>query len=175
MSKIAAFLSLYWYTSSESYRDLNWSQRNNNFKRWKYFDNILDSAINSLSQVETGDYPLYTGFSGIKCNISSMTGVRFISYCSSSISKKVALTFLNGDGMLLIMDPKMRNDPNHKCCDVSWISDYSEELEVLFGRGKGRENYWFEDNPRIFKDTWDCQVEMKNKIQIVRISPHHKL
>ena len=41
--------SLYWYTSSESYRNLNAFQRENNFKKWKYFDMILNNAINLLS------------------------------------------------------------------------------------------------------------------------------
>ena len=65
----------------------------------------------------------------------------FVTYTSTSWSKAVATTFIGAkDGMILQIDQKWRDEGNWLmdkevcCCDVSWISKFPDECEVLFAR-----------------------------------------
>ena len=59
-----------------------------------------------------------------------------MTYVSTSWRKEVATTFINSDqGMMLQIDPSYKEKV--KCCDVSWISKFPDECEVLFARSIG--------------------------------------
>jgi len=68
--------------------------------------------------------------------------------------------------MLLVMGPKFRSDGMLVCCDVSWISDYPEEHEVLIARG-------YQKIPQLddVSDKWNAKVEDNGNIQIIYIEP----
>ena len=57
----------------------------------------------------------------------------FVTYVSTSWKKEVSKAFMGGkEGMIIHFDEKFRQ--NNKCCDVSWISKFPDECEVLFAR-----------------------------------------
>ena len=76
--------------------------------------------------------PLYTGFYKTKCNKEEIPKLFFKTYVSSSIKMSVALTFLKNEGMLLIFDGEQYTQNRFlTAADVSWISLYPQECEVL--------------------------------------------
>eukprot|EP01084_Bolivina_argentea_P307977 532415_1 len=54
-------LSLILYTGCDCNHDLCKSQRNGDYKKWKWFDLTLYSAISKLDKFETGTFTVYTG------------------------------------------------------------------------------------------------------------------
>eukprot|EP01084_Bolivina_argentea_P104696 187458_1 len=57
----AEMLSLLLYTGGECNFDLCKTQRNGDYKKWKWFDYCLYNAIHKLSKREYGLYKIYTG------------------------------------------------------------------------------------------------------------------
>eukprot|EP01084_Bolivina_argentea_P152502 266025_1 len=108
-------LALVLYTGCECNYDLCGQQRNGNYDKWKWFD-----------------YCLYH-----KC----MKRGYFTTYVSTSWRKEVALTFMNGQGMVIEFDKEYK-DTNSIWCNVSWISKFPDECEILFARSTGIFNGW---------------------------------
>ena len=44
------------------------------------------------------------------------------------------MDFMEDEGMIIEIDEKYRNIPYVQCCDVSWISKFPDECEVLISR-----------------------------------------
>ena len=140
-------LALLLYTGGECNYDLCGSQRKGDYNKWKWFDYCLYGAIEKLSAVETGNYPLYSGLRNVKLNNTKIENAYFVTYVSSSWKKTVAESFMSvnvdgGDvsGMMIEIDPSFRADINILCCDVSWISKFEGEAEVLIARSIGSMN-----------------------------------
>ena len=115
--------------------DLCASQRNGDYKKWKFFDMCLFNAIQKLSTHETGKYPVYSGLNGVKMDKKIVTNGYFVTYVSTSWRREVSEIFTGGDkGMIIQFDEEYRNHETVKCCDVSWISKFPDECEVLFAR-----------------------------------------
>eukprot|EP01084_Bolivina_argentea_P296275 510235_1 len=125
-------LSLILYTGGESNYDLCKSQRCNDYKKWKMFDFCLFNAINKLSKREHGCYKLYTGLSAVKLPNKSVQCGYFKTYVSTSWIKFVAIDFVGNSGMIFEIDERYRE--NAICCDVSWISKFPLECEILVAR-----------------------------------------
>eukprot|EP01084_Bolivina_argentea_P220320 373412_1 len=131
-------LALILYTGCQCNYELCKTQRNGDYKTWKWLDLCLYTAINGLWRREKGTYKLYSGLANVKLDKKLITNGYFVTYTSTSWSKDVALRFLYqyGDtGMLIEMDKDFRNNTFNRCCDVSWISKYPDECEVLMARG----------------------------------------
>ena len=65
-----------------------------------------------------------------------------------------------GDGMIIQIDKEFKNDDMICCCDVSWISKFPDECEILFTRSVNA--VW---------DVFTCQVlDDCNGVQIVSLS-----
>ena len=110
------------------------SQRKGDYKKWKWFDYCLWHAIDELSCFEKGDFKVYTGLSGVKSNIKETSG-HFVTYVSTSWRKEVSRAFMKGNkGMIIEIDKQYKNNWDVHCCDVSWISKFPDECEVLFAR-----------------------------------------
>ena len=58
----------------------------------------------------------------------------FITYVSTSWRKEVSKAFMKGDGMIIEIDKKYKERVGVYCCDVSWISKFPDECEILFAR-----------------------------------------
>eukprot|EP01084_Bolivina_argentea_P202732 346329_1 len=138
-------LALILYTGCECNYDLCASQRKGDYKTWKFFDWCLWNAISSLSDRETGMFSVFTGLNGVKLNKKEIECGYFKTYVSTSWKKEVATTFIAGnEGMLIQIDQKFKNKHHVNCCDVSWISKFPDECEVLFTRSRNM-NSWGQD------------------------------
>ena len=42
--------------------------------------------------------------------------------------------FMKNKGMMIYIDEGYRDDCHVRCCDVSWISKFPDECEILFAR-----------------------------------------
>ena len=59
----------------------------------------------------------------------------FVTYVSTSWKKEVSKAFMKDQGMMIHIDEEYRNDKwSVYCCDVSWISKFPDECEILFAR-----------------------------------------
>ena len=110
------------------------SQRNGDFKKWKWFDFCLYWGISKLSEQETGSFPVYSGICGVKLKEKIVTGGHFVTYVSTSWNEDVARQFVGGDGMIIKVDRTYKDNWDVFCCDVSWISSFANECEILFAR-----------------------------------------
>eukprot|EP01083_Nonionella_stella_P086690 240982_1 len=128
----AGMLALILYTSCDCNYDLCSSQRNGNYIKWKCFDYSLHIAIKLLHEKEHGSYKLYSGLNHVKLDKKEIECGYFVTYVSSSWSKDVALAFMNGEGLVIEMDEKLRKF--FRCCDVSWVSKFPDECEILIDR-----------------------------------------
>ena len=116
--------------------DLCSSQRNGDYKKWKIFDRCLYDAIKALSSRETGSFPVYSGLNGVKMESINLDYGYFVTYVSTSWRKEVSIAFMGvkQKGMLMEFDEGYKNNKYVLCCDVSWISKFPDECEVLFAR-----------------------------------------
>eukprot|EP01083_Nonionella_stella_P246949 856776_1 len=128
-------LSLILYTGCECNYDLCASQRDGDYSKWKWFDHCLYEAIRRLSQRERGCFSVYSGLNNVKLPTKSVKCGYFKTYVSTAWNKDVAQAFMGNDkGMIINIDKEFKNDDYVYCCDVSWISKFPDECEVLFAR-----------------------------------------
>eukprot|EP01084_Bolivina_argentea_P120388 213368_1 len=130
----AQMLALILYTGCECNYDLCASQRKKNYKKWKWFDCCLFNAIRILSLRETGNFEVYSGLNGVKISSKVVKISHFTTYMSTSWSKDVATQFMGNEGMVLHINEKFKDEMSVKCCDVSWVSKFEDEREILFAR-----------------------------------------
>ncbi|ETN98796.1 hypothetical protein RFI_38691 [Reticulomyxa filosa] len=106
--------------------------------RWPYLDSLLQSAIIILHQHERreeDDTELYCGLKGVRLeNIKEIKAGFFISHVSTSDDIEVAEMYRSDQGCILHFHPSMRRAFYIKSCDVSWISPFKHEREILFSR-----------------------------------------
>ncbi len=88
-----------------------------------------------MSQNENGTYKLYSGLNKVKLTKNDISLGYFPTYTSTSWIKEVATNFMYDEGMLIQIDKEMRNF--FVCCDVSWISKFPDECEILISRSIG--------------------------------------
>eukprot|EP01084_Bolivina_argentea_P289449 497061_1 len=150
-------LALILYTGCDCNYDLCKSQRNGDYNKWKWFDYCLYHAIRDLGGKEVAKYKLFSGLSGVKVDKKRVVSGYFPTYTSSSWNKMIAKMFaqMQSDkgmdkGIVLEIDEEYRNGRGITCCDVSWLSKFPDECEVLIARSAGNwgaaENNGFELN-----------------------------
>eukprot|EP01084_Bolivina_argentea_P057261 104649_1 len=125
-------LAMLLYTGCECNYDLCSSQRSGNYQKWKWFDYCLFNAIKEIRFKETGCYKLYSGLNKVKLNKKEVLMGYFQTYTSTSWIRDVAVSFMEDEGMIIEIDEKIRNW--FVCCDVSWISKFCDESEILIAR-----------------------------------------
>eukprot|EP01083_Nonionella_stella_P045947 123090_1 len=128
----AEMLSVVLYTGCRVTYDLCEKQRKGDYTTWKWFDYCLYNAISKLSRMEHGRYKIYSGLTNAKLNQKYIESGYFKTYVSTSWDKSTAIGFIEGKGMLIEMDEQFRE--NNICADVSWISKFPDEMEVLIVR-----------------------------------------
>eukprot|EP01084_Bolivina_argentea_P310097 536486_1 len=167
-------LALILYTGCDCNYDLCGSQRNGDFRKWKWFDYCLWNAIKKLSDQEDGVYKLYSGLHRVKLSRKTVYSGYFITYVSATWMREISEKFANKQGMIIEIDEWFRNDPLTICCDVSWISKFPDECEVLIARSimsdpilthiDGPNDYFKADN-------FSCKImDEKQGMQTVLIS-----
>jgi len=120
--------------------DLCASQRKGDYHKWKWFDRCLWLAISRLSIRERGSFSVYSGLSGVKLDRKVVQNGYFVTYVSTSWQKDVSRRFIGDKGMLIQFDKAFKDNKDGynlhalHCCDVSWISKFPDECEILFAR-----------------------------------------
>eukprot|EP01083_Nonionella_stella_P184272 668481_1 len=164
-------LALILYTGCDCNYDLCSSQRQGDYKKWKWFDCCLFQGIKKLGFREQGMYKLYSGLSGVKVNQKDVISGYFPTFTSSSWSKVIAQMFMSqksDKGMIIEIDEEYRNTMGVLCCDVSWISKFSDECEILIARSAGN----FKDSNRftlkVLDDSQGIQTVALKKYQLTQ-------
>jgi len=91
-------------------------------------------AIRTLSFREIGSFDVFSGLNFVKLDRKSVDSGYFVTYVSTSWRKDVAIKFMNKEGMIIQFDKKYKDNWAVYCCDVSWISKFPDECEILFVR-----------------------------------------
>jgi len=129
-------LALILYTATPANYDLTESQLAQNPRKWKYFDQCLLEAIQRLvDRQRITNVDLWCGLCDVFFDYSMVESKHFFlcSHQSSSVCKAVAERFRSDCGTLVKIDAN--SIPPHYRCDVSWLSPYKAEREVLLRRG----------------------------------------
>ena len=128
-------LSLILYTGCDCNYDLCKSQRNGNYMKWELLDITLYRAIKKLNERERfikGGVKLYSGLNNVQLSQKKIDICYFPTYISTSYVKDVSMSFMKQNGLLIEMDNNIIN--KFICCNVTWISKFPDECEVLIGR-----------------------------------------
>ncbi len=100
-------------------------------------------AISKMSEVERCYFPLYCGLAHVQVPKKAINAGSFVTYVSTSWEKGVAQQFRRGneekDGLLIVFSPEMQK--KFPSCDVSWISKFPLEREILFARSQTQSKY----------------------------------
>ena len=93
-------------------------------------------AIRKLSYREKGKYRVYSGLNGVQMDTKVVSSGYFVTYVSTSWRKEVSQAFMGKEkgGMMIQFDEEYRENKCVLCCDVSWISKFPDECEILFAR-----------------------------------------
>ena len=156
------------YIGCDCNYDLCKSQREKKYEKWKWFDICLNSAIKELSIRTSGKFDVYTGLSNVKMDRKVWNKGYFPTYVSTSWRKEVAQHFVQGnEGMIIKIDESYRNDEDVYWCDVSWISKFPDECEILFSRDA---NQWVDGGG------FSCKVmDESNGVQTVLLTSRKRM
>ena len=164
----AQILALLLYTGCECNYDMCKSQRNGDYKKWKYFDDCLYWAIVKLSKHESYlEYTtaLYSGLHKVQLNAKQLVLSYFATYVSTSYIKDVSLRFAKNDGMIFELDEDILH--RFHCCSVEWISKFQDECEILIARsldvGSHASTLTIVDNEIVIQDTQDEKKHEETK------------
>ena len=143
-------LSLILYCNGECNHSLCQAQRDGTSKsKWIFFDIGLDQAIDLLAKHEIHDENIYTGLAGIFLDVSELyclgpaaNALEFKTNVSFSRDLRVAREFRGDEGLMIGINLQrvwLQSAVGGKhlpyACDVSWISRFPTEQEILVAKG----------------------------------------
>eukprot|EP01084_Bolivina_argentea_P075896 137539_1 len=153
-------LALLLYTGCDCNYDLCSSQRSGDYIKWKWLDLCLYWAIVKLSECESGSFSVFSGLNKVKLDEKEVNEGYFVTYVSTSWNKEIASAFMKKEGMLIQIDKDFKEYVY--CCDVSWISKFPDECEILFARSTDMSCQW---------DGFKCVVlDESNGVQTIGLS-----
>ncbi|ETO16584.1 hypothetical protein RFI_20754 [Reticulomyxa filosa] len=134
--------------------------------KWPYLDSYLQDAIFILhahERREESEMELYCGLKKVRLeNIKKrIKEGNFISYVSTSDDLQVAKMFRSDQGCILHFHPSMRRGLNIYSCDVSWISPFKHEREILFSRSGV--NFIHDEKTHKKYASWNAKVESEDE------------
>ncbi|ETO35658.1 hypothetical protein RFI_01403 [Reticulomyxa filosa] len=133
--------------------------------KWPYLDKILQDAImilHSHERREETEMELYCGLKGVRLeNIKEIKSGFFISHVSTSDDFEIAQIFRSDQGCILHFHPSMRRVFGIESCDVSWISPFKHEREILFARSII--DSVADEKTHQQLDSWSAKVESEDK------------
>ncbi|ETO06899.1 hypothetical protein RFI_30493 [Reticulomyxa filosa] len=137
-----------------------------NFKhsKWIWLDWCLHNAVRTLcfhERREEAEMELYCGLKDVRLDNAKkeIKGGNFISHVSTSADIHVARIYRSDQGCILHFHPSMRRAINIYSCDVSWISPFGSEYEILFAR-----SFVFgSEADHIQRKAWNAEIEEENE------------
>ena len=144
-------LALYLYCNGDCNYDLSKTLRNNNFTKWKLFDRWLAVAIDKLTRWQrySDNTNVYSGMAGVVIDKNDIRDdkpfyLRLKCYQSFSACLEKAKMFAGSDGMIIGLNLSQWKNCGQatpisqltsiRACDVSWLSNYKNEKEILLSR-----------------------------------------
>lgn len=134
-------LALILYTSGSCNHDMSLSLRNGDFGKWRVFSRSVESAVFILSKFnEFRNITLYSGLCDVyldhdfdnNCNTNRALRATMKAPMSFTTDLDVATAFRGDQGTLFGVRFGNSSDYNFCMADVSWISMFPNEKEVLF-------------------------------------------
>ncbi|ETO20139.1 hypothetical protein RFI_17081, partial [Reticulomyxa filosa] len=115
--------------------EFSYDQTQFQYSKWKYLDTWSQNAIIILHSHEEESIELYCGLRGVRLeNEKEIKEGYFISHVSTSDDIQIAKMYRSDQGCILHFHPSMRRAQGTYSCDVSWISPFKHEREILFAR-----------------------------------------
>ena len=101
------------------------------------------TALKRLSERESGTFRCYSGLNGVRLSESFMEEGWFVTFVSTSWKKEVSKAFMGRvRGSIICVEENFKEQS--VCADVSWISKFPDECEVLFARSVSKHYTSFE-------------------------------
>ena len=139
--KYDQMLALLLYTSGDCSSNFCLSQRDGSFeKKWFYLDNRVNSAIHMLSKFEASHGTIYTGLCDISLRLDKRKLKQIVGFktnVSFTTDYQVAEEFRGSNGIIIQLDTAKSfwiKQEKFGLCDVSWISEFPQEKEILVQR-----------------------------------------
>ncbi|ETO00805.1 hypothetical protein RFI_36634 [Reticulomyxa filosa] len=132
---------------------------------WPYLDFYLSDAIGILhkhERREESEMELYCGLKNVRLeNIKEIKSGFFINHVSTSDDTEVAQMYRSDRECILHFHPSMRRAQMIDSCDVSWISPFKHEREILFARFY----IGYKDDEKTHKEyyAWNATVESEDE------------
>ena len=140
----AYILALLLYCNGSCNYDLCKSQIDGSYQtKWQCFDGFLNLAIAALGAGEMHYENLYSGLCNVKLDIKKLylntqNNLKFKTTVSFSSDINVAKEFRGAEGIILGLnmsrDTWYNRYESFSACDVSWLSKYPTETEVVVAR-----------------------------------------
>ncbi|ETO07478.1 hypothetical protein RFI_29914, partial [Reticulomyxa filosa] len=132
---------------------------------WPYLDFCLCEAIMILhkhERREESNIELYYGLKDVRLeNIKEIKSGFFINHVSTSDDIQVAQMYRCSQGCILHFHPSMRRAQMIFSCDVSWISPFKHEREILFARSVI--SHVFDEKTHKEQNAWNAKVESEDE------------
>ncbi|ETO21244.1 hypothetical protein RFI_15960 [Reticulomyxa filosa] len=132
---------------------------------WPYLDFFLHEAISTLHKYERREEEsteLYCGLKNVRLEtIKEIKEGFFISHVSTSDDIQVAQMYRSHQGCILHFHPSMRRSHYIHSCDVSWLSPFKHEREILFERSL----IYFTNSDKTNKteNAWNAKIESEDE------------
>ena len=122
--------------STPSFQMCQSERRKTNMFEWIVFDSCLNHACSILSRFQnfSSSLTLFRGIHGVKMEENRTEHCYFVSPFSTSTDKQVAKIYNPKNGIILKIHGSVVGDQRIPKCDVAWVSNYSDENEILFAR-----------------------------------------
>ena len=139
--KEASMLALLLYCNGECNHDLCLPQRDATYlTKWKIFDCLVDKGIQRLATFEKHYENIYAGICDVfyKFRNDGNDVVHFTTTVTFTRDLNVAKNFRGSSGMIIGLNLQRSFafvNSQSSACDVSWISKFPNEKEVLCTRG----------------------------------------
>ncbi|ETO34645.1 hypothetical protein RFI_02447, partial [Reticulomyxa filosa] len=131
---------------------------------WPYLDGYMQEAIRILhkhERREENEMEVYCGLKNVRLeNIKEIKSGFFISHVSTSDDIQVAQMYRSHQGCILHFHPSMRRSNWIDSCDVSWISPFKHEREILFSRSFVGN---FDERKHTRISAWNAKVESEDE------------
>ncbi|ETO35304.1 hypothetical protein RFI_01759 [Reticulomyxa filosa] len=131
---------------------------------WPFLDFCLQDGIHILHKHERREesaIELYCGLRDVRLeNIKEIKAGYFINYVSTSDDIQIAQMYRSDQGCILHFHPSMRRTLISSC-DVSWISPYKHEREILFARSVAFSNLSTQIHEEL--SSWNAKVEREDE------------
>ncbi|ETO08741.1 hypothetical protein RFI_28646, partial [Reticulomyxa filosa] len=155
------------YCGKECNVEFSYDQIQFKYNKWAWLDWCLRSAISILCMHERREetsMELYCGLKGVRLESleKEIKAGNFISHVSTSDDLQVAQIYRTDQGCILHFHPSMRRATNIQSCDVTWITPFKHEREILFSRSFV-ENFGAQAKQKhVESKAWNAKVESED-------------